>query len=97
MGHFCDIVYDISFENTARAALAASNSTTPYGTCPVPPQTVYVDEFAPGDAGDAIPPYMPGNERWKLDIWVLKDNEKLSGLRVYAILRDELKLFNSKW
>lgn len=96
-GPFCDFVYSKNIEKEFKAALAKSNSTTAYGTCPIPPQTFEVIDYAPEGAGDVIPPYMPGNERWKVDLWGTKNGEVVSGFRVYAILRDEQKLFDSKW
>ena len=97
MGPFCDFIYEKSLEDEVKSAIIKSNSTTLYGTCPLPAQVIMVNDYTPMDAGDLIPAYMPGNERWKLDIWVSKDNEKVSGFRLYAILRDEQKLFDSKW
>ena len=80
-----------------RSALASSNSTTAYGTCPIPPQVVRVNDYAFMDEGDFLPPYMPGNERWRVDVWVSKDDVKVTGGRAYMILRDNQKLFDSKW
>lgn len=68
-----------------------------YGTCPIPAQVIQINDYTPSDSGDIIPSYMPGNERWRLDTWIMKDNEKISGVRLYAILRDQQKLFDSKW
>lgn len=47
--------------------------------------------------GEYIPPYIPGNERWKLTIWIKKDGERVSGMTYYAILRDNQKLIEGKW
>lgn len=97
LGPLCDIVYEKSLENELRSAFQHTNLTIPYGTCPFPAQTVEVKNYVPSDLGDYLPPYIPGNERWKVTIWISKDEEIISGMTVYSILRDMQKLFESKW
>lgn len=97
LGNACDVIYEKSLEDEVKTALTKTNSTLVYGTCPIPAQVIQVNDYTPVDAGDLIPAYMPGNERWKLSVWVSKDNEIISGATLYAILRDEQKLFDSKW
>ena len=97
MGPLCDCTYEKSSEKSVKSALAKSNSTTPYGTCPIPPQVVNVMDYAPVDEGNFLPEYIPGNERWRVDVWLSKDDVKVTGMRIYAIIRDNQKLFDSKW
>lgn len=43
-----------------------------------------------------MPPYVPGNERWKLNV-IFTSGELVSKMTLYAILRDTQKLIDSKW
>lgn len=52
---------------------------------------------APDDLGNYLPPYLPGNERWKVTLWVSKNDKTIGGITYYAILRDNQKLFDSKF
>jgi hypothetical protein len=56
-----------------------------------------INDFAPNGVGDYLPVYVPGNERWRISVWYSKENVVLGGLTVYAIVRDEQKLFESKF
>lgn len=96
-GPFCDFLYEKSVEKTVKSAFASTNTTMPYGTCPFQRQVIQFNDYAFVDEADFLPPYLPGNERWKLDLFVSKDDVKVTGFRLYAIVRDNQKLFDSKW
>lgn len=56
---------------------------------------VKVNDWTPEDIGDYLPPYVPGGERWRADVWLSRNGEVISGVRYYGIIRDNQKLFDS--
>lgn len=74
-----------------------TNVSVSYGDCPIPPQNINVLDYKINNLGDYLPPYIPGNERWMLEL-ILSNRigDIIGGGRFYAILRDDEKLFNSK-
>lgn len=95
VGPFCELLYEQHVEKEVRRWFAHTNISVPYGTCPLPPQFIYTNDWSPKDAGDYIPPYVPGNERWKVTLWLSKNEETISGFTIYGILRDNQKLIES--
>lgn len=97
LGPACDVIYGKSLEEEFRRAFAHTNISVPFGTCPIPAQWIGVKDYLLKDLGDYLPPYVPGNERWKITVRFLKEENVESIICFYLILRDEQKLFDSKW
>lgn len=97
LGRACDLVYESHVEAEVKRFLAHTNLTISYGACPVEPQGINITNYYIDGAGDYLPPYVPGNERWKVNVWVTKNDEIVSGITGYGILRDMQKLIDSKW
>lgn len=44
---------------------------------------------------DLLPPYMPGGEKWKIEVRFFKDNEMLGGYNFFLIIRSEKSLLGN--
>lgn len=97
LGGFCDIIYDPSFKDVTQDFWNHINISVPYGSCPLPSQVLYVNDHPLKDLGEYLPPYIPGGERWKVNLWFSKNEKIIGGLTEYAIIRDNQKLFDSKF
>jgi hypothetical protein len=98
IGGACDVAYEKHVEPEVRRYWKHyTNISFPYGTCPFTPEFFKVTEYHPKDFGDWLPPYLPGNERWRVTTWLHAGDKTLFGIRVYAIIRDNQKLFDSTW
>lgn len=74
-----------------------TNATFTYGDKELAPQWVEIKDYDAANVGQFLPNYIPGNERWKVNIWLSENDEIVSGITYYVIIRDDAKLFDSKW
>lgn len=63
----------------------------------MPIEHVYIRDFTPDHLGEYLPPYVPGGERWRIDGWFSLNETVIGGIHFYGILRDNQKLFDSKF
>ena len=97
LGPFCDVLYEKHLESEIKSYFSHSNFSIKYGDCPINPQILNVNDYAPEGLGEYLPDYVPGSERWKVTLWFTKDEKFLGGFSVDSILRDNQKLFDSKF
>lgn len=97
VGPTCDVLYEESLKKTVSYFFSKTNMTITHGVCPIEAQVIEINNWTPDDLGDYLPPYVPGNERWRLDVYLSKNGEVLGGNTYYAILRDAQKLIEGKW
>jgi hypothetical protein len=95
IGGFCQAAYEPHIEKDMRSYMESSNISIKYGTCPFPPGRINIMDWTPEGVGDYLPPYLPGNERWKVILWISKDDKRLGGIIFYVIIRNNEKLFES--
>lgn len=93
----CNFLYEELFSNVTKDFWDHTNFSVPFGTCPIPSQTIFVRDWTPNDLGDYLPTYIPGGDRWKLADWLSRNGTNIAGIAVYSILRDNQKLFDSKF
>lgn len=95
IGGFCESAYEPHLEKDIRKYMAHTNLTIKYGDCPFPVGYFEIKDWTPDGVGDYLPPYLPGNERWKVILWISKDDVQLGGIAFYVIIRNDEKLFES--
>jgi len=94
LGKFCEALYQKDFAQTNFADFHAHcKLKVPFETCPYPKGKNEVTNFMVADIGNVLPPYVPGGEKWKIEVRFYKTNDELlGGYNVYAILRSEQSL-----
>lgn len=97
LGGLCDRLYDEAFSEVTKNFWGHINSSVPFGTCPLPADYLFLKDWSPSDLGEYLPPYIPGEERWKVNVWYTKNEKVIGGFTTYAIIRDDQKLFDSKF
>lgn len=73
---------------------ASQKDPEEWETCPYPTGPNEIRNFLIKDYGNFLPPYIPGGEKWRIDVRVLKDDEILGGYNLYATLRTQKSLMN---
>lgn len=95
IGGWCSSVYEPHIEKDFRSYMEHTNLTIKYGDCPFPAEYINIKDWTPEGVGDYLPPYLPGNERWKIILWFTKKGVSLGGVTFFVIIRDDEKLFES--
>lgn len=94
--NFCNTVYmntnKFIFENYQ------SHTTNPveWKTCGYPAGSNEVKNFLVDDNVFPLPPYVPGGEKWKIEIRMVRAGEVLGGYDIYANLRSNETLLGWK-
>lgn len=88
---FCDTLYTDTFKEPFNDFYVASTAKIPFGTCPFPAGDNELTNLMFSDNG-FLPPYIPGGEKWKIDIGFRQKGVVLGGVNIYAILRNERTL-----
>lgn len=75
-----------------------SHTTNPvaWKTCPYPAGSNEVKDFYVEDSELLLPPYIPGGEKWKIEMRFSRKGEVLGGYNLYASLRSEESLLDGK-
>ena len=93
MDKLCKSLFDEANRGPYQKFYEASSHKVPFGTCPYPKLNNTVTDLLINSNG-AIPPYIPGGEKWRIDVRFIKNNEILGGYNLYALLRNEESLMN---
>ena len=88
---FCLSLYQDSFEKPYKQYYDAITVKVPFGTCPYPAGINEINNMMIEEDG-FLPKYVPGGEKWRIDVRFLKKGEVLGGYNVYALLRSEESL-----
>ncbi|KAG5680644.1 hypothetical protein PVAND_010138 [Polypedilum vanderplanki] len=96
LGSACDQLYEDSMRITLEEFFVTTNLTQwSWGMCPIEGTTGVVKNYAPTTIGDHIPAYVPGSEKWKVELYFAENESNiLGGVIVYASLRTNLSLIN---
>ena len=93
LGKACEWVYGSPFEQLFVDAHNCGDVKVPWNTCPYPKGPNTVHNYAIDDSFTSyLPPYMPGGEKWKVQILFLHDDVLLGGFSIYSTLRSEKSL-----
>jgi hypothetical protein len=92
VNEFCKNGYNETFKPYYDDFQAASTPQVPWKTCPYPEGKYKLKNFRMEDHGSLIPPYLPGSERWQMQVRHLKDDEAYGGFNIYVTLRTEQSL-----
>ena len=87
----CKSLYVDAYRSIYEKFNDASSNKVPFGTCPYPIVNNTVKNFLVSKS-ELFPPYVPGGEKWRINVRFLKQNEILGGYNVYALLRNEQSL-----
>jgi hypothetical protein len=71
---------------------AVSTPKVTWKTCPYPKGDYDLKNYMIEDHGNLLPPYLPGNERWQIQLRYFKGDKPYGGANVYATLRSEKSL-----
>lgn len=88
---FCQTLYVDTFKGQYARFYEASTVKIPFGTCPYPAGDNEMINMMITDEGQ-LPAYIPGSEKWRVDIRFLKKEEILGGYNVYGLIRSEQSL-----
>jgi hypothetical protein len=75
---------------------AHTSNPVPWKTCPYPAGSNEVKNFFIEDFDNFLPPYIPGNEKWKIEVRFLRDEVALGGYNLYGLIRSEKSLLAGK-
>lgn len=88
---FCKTLYLDKFKEPYSRFYDASSFKVPHKTCPFPAGQNEITNLMFSENG-LLPPYVPGGEKWRIDVRFVKNNEILGGLNMYGLLRNEQSL-----
>ena len=86
--HMCDALYIEVHKSFFERYQEHTTNPVPWKTCPYPAGSNEVNNFLVEDTGNILPPYIPGNEKWKIEARFLREGKTLGGYNIYAILRN---------
>lgn len=69
-----------------------SKLEVPWETCPYPTGKNELKDYVLEDETNLLPEYVPGNEKWQIDIGFAKAGDILGGVRLFVILRNQKSL-----
>jgi hypothetical protein len=95
VGKFCDSVYEPHLKEDTEKFFQRSNISITFGECPISPRAFTFNDFAPEGIGEFLPQYVPGNERWKLRIFLEENGKRTGSFDIYALLRNQQSMFSS--
>lgn len=94
LGKFCDLLYQDVSRSTVESVFNHLTDKIPWKTCPFPKGQHDIINFLL--EGSLLPPYIPGNEKWKVELQYLLNGETIGGFNIYALLRSTQSLLNGR-
>lgn len=91
--HVCTFGYNETFREYFEDFQKFHAHPIAWKTCPFPAGPNEIKKYLIKDY-EFMPAYIPGNEKWKIEIRALKDGEVLGGFNIYALLRNQASLMN---
>lgn len=88
---YCDTFYVEEFKIYYEDFQSKLTYPQPWKACPYLPGKNKVNNFMLIDKG-YFPAYIPGGEKWRLDVRYQKDNISLGGVNIYVSIRNEKSL-----
>jgi hypothetical protein len=95
LNHFCSTYYIDLYKPYFEDYQSHTTHPVAWKTCPYPAGSNEVRNFMVEDDGKLLPPYIPGNEKWKAEIRFLRNGTALGGFNIYASIRSEESILNS--
>jgi Protein of unknown function (DUF1091) len=92
---FCRSLYNDTIREYYEEFQEYQEVNIPWKTCPYPTGTNVLTNYVFQDYGDYLPPYLPGSEKWKVEIRYVEKGEVLGGYNIYAIMRNMRSLMGS--
>ncbi|CAO1349063.1 unnamed protein product [Diamesa tonsa] len=89
----CKALYVDAFKSEYMKFHDASSVQVPYGTCPFPAMNNTLTNLMFSDNG-LTPPYIPGGEKWRIDLKYFIDKEVVGGYHIYGLVRNQNSLLN---
>ena len=94
-GEICTNAYNETFREYYDKFQAAQTIQVPWKTCPYPDGPNEINNFYVEDYGGLLPAYVPGSEKWKVEVMFYEnDTVKVGGYNIYMTLRNEKSLLN---
>lgn len=88
---FCKSLYVEVIKGPYAKFYDSSTIKLPFGTCPYPEGKNEITNLIFDDEG-MLPPYIPGGEKWRVDLRFVNKEEVFGGYNVYAMIRNEQSL-----
>lgn len=93
--NFCNTLYMEGSKAFFENYQAHTTNPVPWKTCPYPAGSNEVKNFHVEDSELLLPPYIPGGEKWKIEMRFLRKGEILGGYNIFATLRSAESLLES--
>lgn len=90
--NFCAMVYQDPHKDFFENYQSHTTNPVAWNTCPFPAGSNEVINYLVEDTGNFLPPYVPGGEKWKLEVRFLRADEVLGGYNIFGILRNNQTL-----
>lgn len=88
MGELCKNLYNETYREQFEKFMEHQEYAVPWMTCPWPTGPNEIHNYMMQDYGSYLPPYIPGGEKWRLEVRIMKDNVTLGGYNYYGILKE---------
>lgn len=91
-GKFCDALYVDAAKEVFEDMHSHFDTSVPWKACPYPKGPNEIHNYLLKDVSDLLPAYVPGGEKWQVQVRFHKDDEVLGGYNFYLMLRSEESL-----
>lgn len=92
LGELCTNLYNESFREGFEQFQKHQKYPVTWLTCPYPSGPNEIYDFMIDDYAKYLPPYIPGSEKWRIEVRFEKDNVTIGGANAYGILRNNRSL-----
>jgi hypothetical protein len=88
----CKTGYNETFKPYFEDFQAVQTPPVPWKACPYPKGVYEMKNYHIEDYGGLIPPYVPGGEKWQMQVRYILDSEFIGGFNAFLTLRSEKSL-----
>ena len=92
--NFCEALYMDASKSFFEDYQAHTINPVAWKTCPYPAGQNEVKNFYADDRVIVLPPYIPGSEKWKIELRFMREAEVLGGYNIFVSLRTEHTLLD---
>lgn len=92
MEKLCESTYDETYREYYETYQKSLKYPVAWKTCPFPTGPNEIINYYLEDVGSLLPAYLPGGEKWKVEMRISKDGEVLGGWDAFILLRSEKSL-----
>lgn len=90
--NFCSTVYMDNHQELFEDYQSHTSNPVPWKTCPYPKGSNEVKNFLLKNSASLLPPYIPGGEKWKIEVRFFRGEAELGGYNIYGLLRSNASL-----